>query len=204
MPAAAGELQSSLSADLLRPSAGVWESGYGFDAQFGTWFIPYAGCSVGIGSQIARPDAGLLRDRIAAAPPGGLDSAGVTVSGRTPVFLFGPSLWAGLRIVRNLGLSVQAGGRYAYIPHGPLVHGARPAEGAKPPKPYARRIDVEDGVLLQAGAHLELALPASATAFLGFASQSAVTGFEGRLERAPLGNFAVQGMLWRGGFRGNW
>jgi hypothetical protein len=201
----AADLHTSLSAESFRPESRVWTRGYGFDAQFGSWVVPYLALALALGSDIVDCRAQTIHDRVLAASPDGLNtSQGVVVIGRTPCVFGGPSIWATLPIPGPVGLSAELDGRYVYMPHGPSVLGTRYPDPGYKPQAYGEPVDIHDGIVLRAGAQAELRIQASASAFLGVARQRTVSGLDAELGGASLGRFDLDGWLVRAGLRGSW
>ncbi|MBM4142277.1 MAG: hypothetical protein FJ225_01595 [Lentisphaerae bacterium] len=200
--ASAYEVHNSLSVDYLRPSGPVWERGFGFDAQFGGWFAPRAAFALGVGTLLLRPRPEATVGRAAGALPAEV-GPGVTAPGQMPSFLIGPSLWTVIPLGERVSLGAALDGRYAFNPHGPMLYGSR-RDGRGNVREYRQRIDVSDGLIARACIQAEAALHASATAFAGVAWEETLRGYTASLQDRPLGQFDVDGLLWRLGFRGNW
>lgn len=203
LTAGAYERHNSLAVDLYRPVQKAWVDGLGFDAQMGGWFTPRTVFAIGIGALILQPDPQALRSYPVAAPAEGVDPSGLLLLGKAPSFMLGPSVWLQAPMTEIFAISGELGARYAFNPHGPTAIGQRAIETGEIVE-YSEIVELDDGFVGRASLHLEVLLRQSAVGFAGVVWQQTLAGYEATLGGSPIGEFDVDGMVLRVGFRGNW
>ena len=201
----------------------LWESGFMLEGQIGASLFKYASLGIGFGLGALNMDEELMLARTAPlVPVEQADRHTLSIRGDTVLFDIGPSLWIEMFPASFMAISIEGGIRYAFFPITPDVEGEKEETfggdeieipGADDEleidqveyiRTYDEDIEINSAVYGRVGFHIELGRPGEMTGFFGVGKLLDIAPPEATFRGISLGDYGMQGLTARVGFRSVW